>query len=298
MYHPFLPTFIAVAECGSFLKASEKLYISTPAVMKQINQLEQHLGLTLFVRTNHGVELTQAGRSIYRDAKQIIHLSDEAVHRAYALTRSQKYLIRIGTSVLYRFGKMEEIWSRVHAEYPQLHMKLIPFEDDSSIGAQKNLGVKYDLLYGVFDSGLDASLCSFYKTDAAQFCLGVPTGHPLSSRQLLRLSDLDGCTLVMMKPGNSPVNDRVRRRITVSAPSVRIVDAPHHYDVELFNRCAEENVLLLTLSAWSQVHPMLKTIPLDVPETIPMGVLSAPQPNESTAFFLEALRSCYKSENG
>ena len=52
MYNPQLETFLCVAECGSFNKAAEKLYISPPAVIKQINLLEEELDLQLFVRTH------------------------------------------------------------------------------------------------------------------------------------------------------------------------------------------------------------------------------------------------------
>ena len=50
MYNPQLETFLCVAECGSFNKAAEKLFISPPAVIKQINLLEENLDLQLFVR--------------------------------------------------------------------------------------------------------------------------------------------------------------------------------------------------------------------------------------------------------
>lgn len=43
MYNPLLNTFVAVADCGSFTKASETLFISPTAVMKQMNALEKHL---------------------------------------------------------------------------------------------------------------------------------------------------------------------------------------------------------------------------------------------------------------
>ena len=43
MYNPQLETFLCVAECGSFNKAAEKLFISPPAVIKQINLLEVNL---------------------------------------------------------------------------------------------------------------------------------------------------------------------------------------------------------------------------------------------------------------
>ena len=68
MYNPQLETFIRVADAGSFNKAAEELFISPPAVIKQINLLEAQLGLTLFVRTHRGLKLTEAGKSLYLDA--------------------------------------------------------------------------------------------------------------------------------------------------------------------------------------------------------------------------------------
>ena len=62
MYNPQLETFIRVADAGSFNKAAEELFISPPAVIKQINLLEAQLGLTLFVRTHRGLKLTEAGK--------------------------------------------------------------------------------------------------------------------------------------------------------------------------------------------------------------------------------------------
>ena len=56
MYNPQLDTFICVVEAGSFSKAAEELYISAPAVIKQINSLENSLNLQLFERTHRGRE--------------------------------------------------------------------------------------------------------------------------------------------------------------------------------------------------------------------------------------------------
>ena len=58
MYNPLLDTFIAVADCKSFTKAADKLYISPTAVMKQMNTLENHLNLKLIERSPSGVSLT------------------------------------------------------------------------------------------------------------------------------------------------------------------------------------------------------------------------------------------------
>ena len=64
MYNPQLDTFICVVEAGSFSKAADKLYISLPAVIKQINSLENNLGVQLFARTHRSEEHTSELQSL------------------------------------------------------------------------------------------------------------------------------------------------------------------------------------------------------------------------------------------
>ena len=81
MYNHQLDTFIVVADSGSFNKAAEALFISPPAVIKQINLLEDSLGVRLFTRTHRGLQLTKAGQSVYEDARYIIAYCRESVER-------------------------------------------------------------------------------------------------------------------------------------------------------------------------------------------------------------------------
>ena len=71
MYSQQIKTFVQVAERGSLSKAAEDLFVTPASVMKQMNALEERLGLTLLKRTNHGIELTEAGKYIYQSAKQM-----------------------------------------------------------------------------------------------------------------------------------------------------------------------------------------------------------------------------------
>ena len=60
MYNPQLETFLKVADAGSFNKAAEELFITPPAVIKQITSLESSLDLKLFIRSPRGLQLTEA----------------------------------------------------------------------------------------------------------------------------------------------------------------------------------------------------------------------------------------------
>ncbi len=98
MYNPLLVTFLAVADCGSFTKAAEKLFISPTAVMKQMNALENHMKLKLTERTPAGIRLTKAGAVIYRDTKFIMW----TIRTNRSPRRERLWLITI------------ECWSEVH----------------------------------------------------------------------------------------------------------------------------------------------------------------------------------------
>jgi DNA-binding transcriptional LysR family regulator len=67
-----LEAFIWVAELQSFTKASRQLFMSQPAVSFQIKALEEDLQVTLFQRGDKKVILTEAGRLLYPEAKQMI----------------------------------------------------------------------------------------------------------------------------------------------------------------------------------------------------------------------------------
>lgn len=133
MYNKQLDTFIVAAECGSFTKAADWLFISAPAVIKQINALEQHLNIKLFHRSPRGITLTEAGQSIYKDAVKIIKLSNDAMSRAQAIIKNQPCVIRIGNSMMNPCRPLIELWKQIASKYPKLKMQIVPYDDNANI---------------------------------------------------------------------------------------------------------------------------------------------------------------------
>ena len=70
--------FQAVAEFGSYSRGAEFLRISQPAVSRQIRALEEELGRPLFIRHSHGVNLTEAGRTLLERSQSILRQFDQA----------------------------------------------------------------------------------------------------------------------------------------------------------------------------------------------------------------------------
>src|SRR5258707_14043708 len=72
-----LEYFIAAGETGSITLASERISISQPSISTAISHLERELGVQLFVRHHaQGLSLTPVGRTLLRDAKQLIEQAE------------------------------------------------------------------------------------------------------------------------------------------------------------------------------------------------------------------------------
>lgn len=292
MYNPQLKTFVCVADHGSFNKAAEQLYISPPSVMKQVNALERHLELKLLDRTNQGIRLTPAGQVIYRHAKYLFSYSANAVDEARKEAVRVETTFCIGSSILNPCKPFMDLWYQVNQDFPGYKLHIVPFEDDhqgilSEIAA---LGEKFDFLVGVCDSRQWLDRCNFYQLGTFQHCCAVSRDHPLAAKERLAIEDLYGQTLMMVKRGDSVVVDGIRAEIETH-PIIRIEDTPQFYDMEVFNRCAQTQNVMVTLECWRDVHPSLVTIPVEWDHPIPFGLLYAKEPSEDIVKFLDIVRS-------
>lgn len=275
MYNPLLDTFIVVANCGSFTKAAENLYISPTAVMKQMNTLERHLDLKLIDRTPTGIHLTEAGAIIYRDAKIMIDYSNKSITRAKATMFAESTTFCVGTSLLNPAKPFMGLWYRVNKDFPDYKLHLVPFEDNHEgiLSEIEKLGVKFDFLIGVCDSKEWLSRCQFTPLGKYKKVIAVSREHRLASKKCIEIEDLYDETLMMVKRGDSDTNDRIRNYLEQHHPEIHIENTPQFYDLSVFNHCAETGKVLLSIECWQDVHPGLVSIPVNWDYSIPYGLL-------------------------
>ncbi|MFJ9870334.1 LysR family transcriptional regulator [Streptomyces sp. NPDC101165] len=91
-----LRSFLAVAEDGSLTRAAERVYVSQPALTKQIRQLETQLGVRLFDRSRAGMALTGPGRELARLAPKVLAAWDDALRATRAADRQASRVLRVG----------------------------------------------------------------------------------------------------------------------------------------------------------------------------------------------------------
>lgn len=298
MYNPQLETFLHVADAGSFNKAAEESYITPTAVIKQINLLESSLDVKLFHRTHRGLTLTKAGKSLYQDTKYIIQYCKDSVVRAKNAMQEDANVIRIGTSPMTPAQLLMQLWPKIQVHCPDMKFQIIPFENTPENAREilGNLGKNIDVVGGIFDDTmLDLRSCAGLELSREPFCCAVSVHHRLASRDKLKIEDLYGENLLLMRRGWSRYVDRLRDEIAQKHKEIRIVDF-EFYSMNVFNRCENSNDVLLAISGWANVHPLLKVIPVEWEHEIPYGLLHAPEPSDVVKHFLEAAQAAVMEE--
>lgn len=292
MYNPQLETFLRVADAGSFNKAAEESFITPTAVIKQINLLEASLNVQLFERTHRGIVLTKAGKSLYQDAKYVIQYSKEAVIRAQNAMQENTDVIRIGTSPMTPVQFLMQLWPKIQENCPGMKFQIVPFENtpENARNILSNLGQNIDVVGGIFDETmLRLRGCAGLELFYTPLCCAVSVYHPLAEKNILRMEDLYGQNLMLMRRNWSMYVDRLRDDIWQNHPQINIIDFDF-YDVNVFNRCENGNDILMAVSVWENVHPLLKIIPVEWKHSIPYGLLHSQQPSDTVKRFLEAAK--------
>lgn len=116
--------FCVVAECESFSKAAEKLYVSQPAVTQAIRKLEENLKGKLFFRTTKGVKLTDEGKRLYRYIKTSVDIMNNAENKFSQYINLEEGDIRIKTGSALGSAGIYDAIIEFSKKYPKIKVHI------------------------------------------------------------------------------------------------------------------------------------------------------------------------------
>jgi DNA-binding transcriptional LysR family regulator len=220
-----IKAFIAVADTMSVTKAAERLHISQPPLSRHIHQLEEELGLTLFLRHRHGVTLTEDGRRLLEKARALDAAGTEFSEIARQMARREQHRIRIGIG----WG-LWDVVNRLRVEFSKRHPD-ITFEvrdvycSDDIQEQLKTSSIDVVFARPPFDEATVDAAPIFHERIQAV----IADDSPLASRREVRLRDLADVPLLLWDRHMSPaLYDRVLElyaRQGIAAPMVPTPDA-------------------------------------------------------------------------
>lgn len=147
---------------------------------------------------------------------------------------------------------------------------------------------------GLFDQNfLENRQCAALELSREPIRCAVSIYHPLAAKDHLTVEDLHGENFLLIRRGWNRYLDQMRDELWRDHPQIRIVDF-EMFNINVFNQCENSEDILMTIDSWRQVHPLLKTIPVDWRYTIPYGLLHSPHPTPTVRQFLQAVRTVYQ----
>lgn len=195
-----LKYFIAVAEELNIGRAALRLHISQPPLTRQIQQLEEELGAQLFLRTSRGVELTQAGHMLLRDALNIRALMEQAGERTTQAGRGRLGKMDIG---IFGTGILDVIPKVLHAfraACPEVQIVLHTMTKKEQIEAlrQRRIIVGFNRMLAPLPD-IASELVAM-----EEILVAVNEDHPLAARAAIPLADLADQPLILSPSGARP----------------------------------------------------------------------------------------------
>jgi DNA-binding transcriptional LysR family regulator len=263
-----LRAFIAVAEESSVTKAAARLHISQPPLSRHIRQLEEELGITLFVRHRQGVRLTEAGAGLLEKAKVLASAASDFYETAGETTRSEANRLRIGIG----WGLWETV-NKIRVASARQFANISIDASDALCADLCNDQLQHrvlDLVFGrpPFDAATLESAVLYQER-----IIAVVSGEsPLASRKTLRLRDLADETLLVWDRHIMPylfdkVDDLYARQ-GITPTRVATPDAGPYNQAGLMMVAAGKGIYLCMGIPYTTPQPVssVAAIPLSDPE--------------------------------
>lgn len=200
-----------IDRCGSMNKAAQRLFVTQSAISGAIAEVEKELGITIFVRTNRGIVLTEDGRELLMQIGPIVERS-HALERFYSEKNPENRLNFSIASQRYPFcaKAFVEFLGTIDAERMQLSFKEMEMADViNDVAARKSdLGILFvsDMTETFISRILDAQGLVFESLVSIQPHVFLRKGHPLAKEPVLRLDQLHPYPYVMFSQTDNNLN--------------------------------------------------------------------------------------------
>ena len=178
--------FCAVAKELNIGRAAAMLHISQPPLTRQIQQLEDELGAQLFKRSVKGMELTDAGRTLYADAKNILALAELAAERTRRAAQGLIGRLDVGIFGSGVFDVVPRVLLRFRQAFPDVKVVLHTLDKTEQVEAlrERRITIGFNRVVPKFP-GIGSRLVMWEK-----LVVGLHETNPLAGRKTLSLRDL------------------------------------------------------------------------------------------------------------
>lgn len=237
--------FAVVAEEGSLRKAAERLYISQPPLTRQIKQLEETLGVTLFSRHSKGLTLTEEGREVLTIIRPMLKMQSETMERLRRVSSTGTSLTRIGLTTAFEQGAFSSLQARLQKNFGK-SLRLVRAASPKLVSEIRKGRLDAAFVALPLDvPGLESRPVGYTEPLVA----ALPASWPQADAKTLRLADCSGKPLFWFRRESNPTFfDYARAVFTYANYEPVFIEEPAEHDVYLARIAAGEGMGLLAES--------------------------------------------------
>jgi DNA-binding transcriptional LysR family regulator len=192
--------FTTVAAEGSFSRAAEKLNIAQPPLSRQVQQLEEELGVRLLDR-GRPITLTEPGRYLFEQARQILQRIDEMRAMTQRISKGMVLQFNIGFVASTLYDALPELIRRFRIIAPGAEVQLVELTTMEQVAALKD--GRIDVGFGRLR--FDDEQITRRVIREETLCLAVPLGHKLAASEgKVRLRQTAGEPLILYPKAPRP----------------------------------------------------------------------------------------------
>lgn len=204
--------FMLAAETMNFTKAAEQLYITQPALSRNISALEEELELLLFVRNNNVLEITPGGKLLYDWMKQTKKNFAQVLEAARRVNSESGQALRIG---FIRSEQPPELAAmalkRLVEETPDLELQFDHYHSREIITHLEEHSMDVAVMVDSATRGHSRLVNETIAT--LRRCVAVSIKHPMAFHKKASLRDFAGDTFISVVPETSPTLSGMIRRV-------------------------------------------------------------------------------------
>lgn len=292
MYDNNISTFICVSECGSLLKAAEKLYLSPNAVKKRIDRLEESIGACLFSRSAKGMTLTAAGNSFYLDCKRLEEEMQLAEERARNIEIKESGIIRLGMMDTFSDEFILSSWfdAREKLKENKISLAFYGLQPGNISEMLAGIGKSIDGAVDIADEKLAKKYgIEVTKISETKLCFAIPPAHPLFGKDGITAKDFAGEKIIVLQKGRIPLWDSLMESAFSEYPQLK----PEYTDtcgVKTFNYAETERKIIITTTYAKNLYPYFRYVPIGEKYIVPFGIYHSEKPPEAIESFLNVLK--------
>ncbi len=192
--------FLEVARQKSFTKASQVLFLSQPAISKNIQSLEHDYKARLFERQGFKVELTPIGALLYEKLLEVKNIQDQAEFEISFLKDKllAKGTLKLGASTTVALYILPRILSAFHKQYPQVEISLLNRNSESVLEALQLQNINIGIIEGP-GKAKNIEYLPFISDKVVAVC---NSRSSLAKKKNHQLKDLVNIPLVLREKGS------------------------------------------------------------------------------------------------